>query len=641
MRQSLKNPINPHSGRRLFARNEANFPPFALAVLAIAIAGLAFFVDLELQLGVAAGISYIAIVLIGWWAPDWRYIVALAAAGVALVILGFFVSPPGVTLWVVLTNRLISALIIALTAGLLIIAKRAQQALALSEKRGGQILDNAVSGVITMDETAHVVSFNRAAERLFGYTADEVIGENIKILMPESYSVHHDQYVGNYLTTGEAKIIGFGREVDGRRKDGVVFPMDLGISELDVDGIRMFTGTVIDITDHKAAEIDLRRAKEEAEEANRAKSDFLSSMSHELRTPLNAILGFAQVLETDTDYPLTETQTAQIRIILQSGDHLLSLINDVLDLAQIESGIFSLNIKIQNPESIVRECVSIASHLSIQSGIKVFDRVVPWNLPEINIDSTRFRQVLLNLLSNAIKYNGENGSVTMLVEQPQIGHIRFSVADTGRGIALENQDELFQPFSRLDMEVSDIPGTGIGLSITKQLVERMGGRIGFESALGLGSTFWLEFPIASGALTEKVGEDKPAVMVGGAPTDTMVLCVEDNPSSLELLGMIVERIPGTFMSSAHTAELGLNLAEIYHPGVILMDINLPGMDGFAAVSRLKSSPLTKDIPVIALTAMASEADRDRGLAAGFNSYLTKPIKIGEVTQEIKRAINQA
>lgn len=427
--------------------------------------------------------------------------------------------------------------------------------------------------------------------------------------------------------------------MDGRRKDGLVFPMDLGISELAVDGARMFTGTVIDITDRKEAESELRRAKEEAEEANRAKSDFLSSMSHELRTPLNAILGFAQVLETDTENPLTESQIGQLRTILQSGDHLLSLINDVLDLAQIESGKFSLNTSVQNPESVIRECVSIASRLSAQSGITFFDRVALWNLPKIDIDATRFRQVLLNLLSNAIKYNAEDGHVTLLVEQPRDGRIRFSVADTGRGIALEYQDELFQPFSRLDMEGSGIPGTGIGLSITKQLVERMGGRIGFESALGLGSTFWLEFPIAAGALTENLADDKPAVG-GGSPTDTMVLCVEDNPSSLELLGMIIGRIPGTFMSSAHTAELGLNLAEIYHPGVILMDVNLPGMDGFAALKRLKSSPLTKDIPVIALTAKASESDRDRGLASGFDSYLTKPIKIGEVTEEVNRVINR-
>jgi len=424
-------------------------------------------------------------------------------------------------------------------------------------------------------------------------------------------------------------------------------------------GIFDETGTLIeihgvgrDITDRKLAQVALIAAKEEAERANAAKSEFLSSMSHELRTPLNAVLGFTQLLNSDHDNPLSAEQKDATEQVLKAGDHLLSLIEDVLDLAQIETGKVSPDREPQDPTPIIESCVDIAIHLAAQKGLEFYDRTVEWSLPEISIDETRFRQVLLNLLSNAVKYNRGGGTVTLDVEAAEtgkqqadsLGWLRLSVTDTGIGIAKEQQGKVFEAFSRLGHESSDIAGTGIGLTITKNLVEAMGGSIGFKSVFNVGSTFWLEFPIVSGALSAKNGETPTAVTVAAtlpvasSEDKCTVLCVEDNPSNLKLLEMILARFPGVTMISAHTGELGVDLAEIHRPDIVFMDINLPGMDGFQALEKLKASAVTRNIPVAALTARASSRDRDKGFRAGFNFYLTKPIQVEEIAAVISRSL---
>ncbi|MBT3306946.1 MAG: response regulator [Alphaproteobacteria bacterium] len=256
-------------------------------------------------------------------------------------------------------------------------------------------------------------------------------------------------------------------------------------------------------------------------------------------------------------------------------------------------------------------------------------------------------------MSNAIKYNRDGGTVSLAIEETENKGLHISVIDTGKGIPEEKQDQLFTPFSRLGLENSDITGTGIGLTITRELTEAMGGDIGFESTLNLGSTFWVEFPITSGQLLEKdsnevradadtdTDTDADAVAENALKTKHTVLCVEDNPSSLKLLESIIERIPGTAMISAHTGELGVDLAEIHRPDVIMMDLNLPGITGLEALNRLQNSKITKDIPVIALTARASATDRKMGLDQGFEHYLTKPIKIDEIMSALDQVFSRA
>lgn len=387
------------------------------------------------------------------------------------------------------------------------------------------------------------------------------------------------------------------------------------------------------------------RAMKDAERASNAKTAFLSSMSHEMRTPMNVILGYTQLLSIDTEHPLTAKQLDATAMVLKSGNHLLSLIDDVLDLDMIESGKISFDLETQDPTPIMENCAAMARRLAEQQGLTFYDQTADWNLPEIFIDETRFRQVLLNLLSNAVKYNRDGGTVTLAVKETAQNFLRITVTDSGIGIAAEKHSQVFARFSRLGMENSDITGTGIGLTITKELVKGMGGTIGFESTLNLGTTFWLEFQILGGKLSIKDDGEAPGPETAAADATAQskftVLCVEDNPDSLKLLETIIVRIADTSMISAHTGELGVDMAEIHRPDAILMDINLPGISGLEALSRLKASAATRDIPVIAMTALASPRDKAAGLKAGFSVYLTKPINVEEVTSSLIEAFGAA
>ncbi|MHB1051929.1 MAG: hybrid sensor histidine kinase/response regulator [Thiobacillus sp.] len=387
----------------------------------------------------------------------------------------------------------------------------------------------------------------------------------------------------------------------------------------------------------QATQAQLEHAKSAAEKANRAKSTFLSNMSHELRTPLNAILGFAQLLEVGSPQP-TPTQGVRLKQISQAGWYLLDLINEILDLAVIESGSLSLSQESVLLTEVIRECEAMIEPQSKQHGIQV--SFLPFD-PACHVwaDRTRVKQVLINLLSNAIKYNREQGTVEVRCSRATPERLRVCVKDSGEGLPPHQLAQLFQAFNRLGQDAGPEEGTGIGLVVTKQLVELVGGTIGVESTVGVGSEFWIELnihqmpPLAEGNALP--AERAPQAL--GSMAHRTLLYVEDNPANLMLIEHIIEEHPQINMLSARDGNQGIALARTYLPDVILMDINLPGMSGIDALKVLHDDPTTAHIPVIALSANAMPRDIEKGLEAGFFNYLTKPIKISAFTEALDKA----
>jgi len=403
------------------------------------------------------------------------------------------------------------------------------------------------------------------------------------------------------------------------------------------------------VTDRKRFErtlqennIELGRAKAASEKANLAKSDFLSSMSHELRSPLNAILGFAQLMNSDTPPP-TSSQTTSIDQILHAGWYLLELINEILDLAQIESGKLALSLEPISIAEVMSECQAMIEPQGQRRGIAMsypgFDAPC-----FVNADRTRVKQVLINLLSNAIKYNQPNGSVVVDCTRSAPDRVRITVKDSGAGLPPDMVMQLFQPFNRLGRETGAEEGTGIGLVMSKRLVEMMGGLIGVESKVGSGSEFWFELnsAVAPSLTPEEMGPGTidPAPVDRGAVLRTL-LYVEDNPANLTLIEQLIARRPDMRLLSARDGNLGIQMARTQHPEVILMDINLPGISGIEALKILRSDPATSQIPVIALSANAMPRDIEKGLQAGFFRYLTKPIKVNEFMETLEVALEYA
>jgi CheY-like chemotaxis protein len=387
--------------------------------------------------------------------------------------------------------------------------------------------------------------------------------------------------------------------------------------------------------------VELETAKLVAEKANQAKSDFLSSMSHELRSPLNAILGFAQLMESSSPAP-TDSQKESIAQILQAGWHLLKLINEILDLSVIEAGRLSVSTEPVSLAEVLSECQAMLEPEAQQRGIGM-------TFPKfgsalfVSADRTRLKQVVINLLSNAIKYNKDRGTVVVACSTNTPGLTRISVADTGAGLSPDKVAQLFQPFNRLGQEaVGGVAGTGIGLVVTKRLVELMGGTLGVESTVGKGSVFWCELlstlPLILEAETseEAASRDKTPPPIG--LLQHTLLYVEDNQANMKLVEQIIARRFDIRLLTAVDGQIGIEMACKEQPTVILMDINLPGISGVAAMEILRKDPATAHIPVVALSANANPSDIEMSLAKGFFRYLTKPIKIKEFTDTLNAAL---
>jgi PAS domain S-box-containing protein len=390
--------------------------------------------------------------------------------------------------------------------------------------------------------------------------------------------------------------------------------------------------TIWDLTDDVLIAEELREAREAAETASAAKSDFLSSMSHELRTPLNAILGFAQLLGRDRKEPLSERHRERVSQILRGGEHLLRLIDDILDLSHIEAGRVSISTEpVFVPEALEEIRASLGA-TAARAGLRLEVKPPDDDLPPIRADRTRFMQIVMNFTTNAIKYNQPGGSVTVSARLTGNKALRVSVVDTGIGIPADKQDKVFQPFQRAGQETGPIEGTGIGLVITKRLAELMGGKVGFRSTRGQGSEFWAELPIESSRVQSIASPTAAAeaALRFGKSNRRLVLYVEDNPANVTFMRDVLGDFEELDLATAPTAEMGLELALARRPDVIIVDINLPGMNGFEALRRIRAESSIAKVPVIALTAAASERDRQRGLEAGFYRYLTKPIQIDQL-----------
>lgn len=388
-----------------------------------------------------------------------------------------------------------------------------------------------------------------------------------------------------------------------------------------------------DIGKQKEAHAELEVARESAERANQAKSDFLSSMSHELRTPMNAIIGFAQMLEYDST--LNPDQLENVDEILKGGRHLLELINEVLDLAKIEAGRVDLSLESVDLTDLIEDCRQMIMPLATARRL-AFDLDISQGAA-VRADRFRLKQALLNLLSNAVKYNREAGSIRLSAHPVDDGRLRIAVADTGAGIPAERIAELFLPFNRLDAQYSEVEGTGIGLTITRQLVELMGGEVGVDSRVGAGTTFWIELPSETLETTDARAEATSAsgTPLAGSPTrEHLILCIDDNPVNLKLIAQMLGTRRNIHLITAHTPQLGIELALARRPELILLDINMPGMNGYQVLEIFKANESLKAIPVVAVTANALARDIERGRAAGFTEYLIKPLDLGEFLKTI-------
>ena len=508
------------------------------------------------------------------------------------------------------------------------------------------LIESNIDALMTTDPRGIITDVNKQMEALTGCTRDELIGAPFKNYFTDPERAE----AGIKLVLSEGKVTNY--ELTARARDGKETVVSYNATTF-YDRDRKLQGVFAaarDVTERKRFEqalqetnVELESAKSAAEKANLAKSDFLSSMSHELRSPLNAILGFAQLMESTSPLP-TASQKESIDQILQAGWYLLKLINEILDLAEIESGKLSLSLEPVSLAEVMSECQAMIEPQAQQRGIRM--TFPQSDIPiSVNADRTRLKQVLINLLSNAIKYNREQGTVVVTCAVSSPDRIRISVKDTGAGLPPEKLAQLFQPFNRLGQEGSAEEGTGIGLVVSKRLVELMGGVIGVESTVGVGSVFWFELlltPAPQPAAGRRRVRRSPLPIRAptGAPLRTL-LYVEDNPANLKLVEQLIARRSDMRLLTAVNGTLGIELARAAQPDVILMDINLPGISGIEALKILRDDPATAHIPIVALSANAMPRDIEKGLEAGFFRYLTKPIKVNEFMETLDVALEFA
>ncbi|NOR72101.1 MAG: response regulator [Methylomarinum sp.] len=515
--------------------------------------------------------------------------------------------------------------------------KSIENELANQQENLKAIVTNSAEGIITIDGRGIIEMANPKALEIFAYKAEELEGQNISALMPKQLASQHDRYL-KYSDIHAPKIINKARELQGMRKDGSIFPMELNVSPMTINGIKKYVGILHDITERKNALEAITAAKKAAENANKAKSQFLSSMSHELRTPLNVILGFTQLVLEDKEAPLNADQTESLEHIYSSGEHLLGLINEILDLSKIESGNVNINSEPINLIQLIKQTLESISpqakkaHITITHQLPIEENII------VTADPLRVNQILCNLLSNSIKYNQDQGSVSIWLSQHD-DKVRFFVKNTGQGIPDDKLKDLFTPFNRLGADKSGIEGSGIGLTITKMLVEMMGGTIGVENTYGSGCSFWVEFKQTRTLDTKKTilssaSHSKPQEQ----NSNINILYIEDNISNRLLMKKTINSYTNFQFSEAPTGIEGIEMALKIKPQIILLDINLPDIDGYEVLKQLQKHRSMDATKIIAVSANAMPEDIGKGEKTQLFSYITKPIEQQRLLSVINKAL---
>ncbi len=517
--------------------------------------------------------------------------------------------------------------------------KAAEAALRESEQRFRAVLENASDIISDLAPDGTILYESPSMERLLGHRVEEMIGRNaFDYVHPEDVAPTMEAFRRLMVEIGVPQRVEFRfRHLDGswRLLEAV------GTAQMIDGGIRSIIINSRDITERKKFEDELRRAKVEAESANRAKSEFLSRMSHELRTPMNSILGFAQLLERRE---LEPDERRSVEHILRGGRHLLNLINEVLDIARIEANRQQLSLEPVRASTVIPEALSLIRPLGLQRGCTIEEGDGD---PDVYVraDRQRLTQVLLNLLSNAVKYNRPNGSAGIVWEKsgtPERPKLRIGVRDTGPGIPAENLSRIFEPFERLGAERSGEEGTGLGLALSRRLVEAMGGTLTVESEVGVGSTFWVELLQETSPL-ERLENGERRRSASAPATDALphatILYIEDNLANLTLVETILDMEPEITLLPALQGQLGIELACEHRPDLILLDLHLPDIPGAEVLRRLRSNSATRDIPVVVISADAMHGSVERLMRSGANAYLTKPLDVDQFIETVRRFLD--
>lgn len=526
----------------------------------------------------------------------------------------------------------------AAEAELLKYREHLEELVAIATAEVKAIVQTAVNGVISIDGSGAIRTFNPAAERLFGWSSDEIIGKNVSVLIPEAENATHDSHIRHFLATNQSSIIGTEREVVAQRKDGSYFPVNLAVGHgIISEGRHIFVGFVSDITLQKQAEQELRLAKDAAETATKAKASFLANMSHEIRTPMNTIIGFAEVVLQDKN--LSQDTRKHLNTILSSGKHLLNVINDILDFSKIEAGKIQLENVCFNLPHAVQEALQAVWLRASEKGLHI-ELKIEAGLPQYFVgDPHRLRQVLLNLVGNSVKFT-ESGVITVVIDKGDgTDRVHFAINDTGIGMTAEQTARIFESFSQADTTTSRrFGGTGLGTTISKQLVEMMGGRIWVESTLGVGSTFHFtvhlpDTTFQESCLYQAQTEHKIEYF---SPRSFNVLLAEDIEANATLAILRLEQ-QGHQVTWVKNGQEAIDAFTNNHYDLILMDLQMPVLDGINATKRIRQLETGGDsrIPIAALTASVLQHEREECMQAGMDAIIGKPINIDELLEHME------